>query len=445
MPSALRLLVAATAGLLLGILPAQAANDPGAPAQWNMSLVGAESGWSGGGKGITIAIVDSGVDMAHEDLAGRVLPGQNFVTPNGSAQDDLGHGTHVAGIAAATTNNRKGVVGIAPQATLLPVKVFDKDGATSGTSVYDGIRWAADNGAHVINLSLSVALRTKFVRVPISDAELSSAVRYAWGKGVICVLSSGNDGAIASAFATEPGVVVTATTPQDQLAPYANDVGAARWGMAAPGGAGGDADEDDVLSTYWVASEPNQYAWAAGTSMAAPHVSGAAAVLRGLGLSPQQTVDRLLATARDLAPAGEDSRFGYGRLDVAKAVEGLVSASGGSGGTVPSGAVTTSTTARKASSGGSAAGATTSTAARKGTTTTTSVDAIGAEKVGTSAAGEGDGDGDGGDGVSVEELGAPEGSDPTGGDDGGGGNPVWPIAVLAAGALALVAWRAVRA
>lgn len=354
MSRATRLVAAVGLGILFGVVPARAANDPGAKQQWNMGIVGAETAWATGrGAGITVAVVDTGVDFGHEDLAGRVLPGRNFVTPGKTPQDDHGHGTHVAGIAAAAANNGKGVIGVAPEARVLPVKVFLEDGSTVGSAIYDGIRWAADNGAQVINISLGVSLQAGPVATPIPSNELSAAVRYAWNKGVICVLSSGNDSSLASAFAREPGIVVTATGPNDRLAWYANDVGLAMWGMAAPGGAGNDPpDEDDILSTFWSSSTPNAYARAAGTSMSAPHVSGAAAVLRGLGLSAQQTVDRLRTTAKDLGTPGHDTTYGDGRLDVGKAVAGLK----------PGGGTTTIAT------GG---GATTATTADRRTTTTT--------------------------------------------------------------------------
>ena len=436
-------------GLLGFAWPARAVNDPGLPQQWNMHVVGAETAWKTGvGSGTTIAVIDSGVDFDHEDLTGRVLAGRNFVTPDRSAQDDHGHGTHVAGIAAAAADNAKGVVGIAPSARILPVKVFDADGRTTNTAIYDGIRWAADNGAQVINLSLSASVRAELegreLSVPRSAVDLSAAVRYAWNKGVICVLASGNDGFVASAFANEPGVVVTATDKNDRLAPYANKVGAAMWGMAAPGGAGGDPNEDDILSTYWVKSAASQYAWAAGTSMAAPHVAGAAAVLRGLGLSRDQTVDRLRTTAKDLGDPGRDDAYGDGRVDVAKAVAGLAPAPTT---LTAKGSSVTTTTARTGGGTGSGSGGTGGSRATVVSPRAPSVGMAPTTRGAQAPAAIGeptpmdtdiDGDGDGDD-VKIEELGEPRAS--TSGDD----DSVFPAGAVAAAALGAVALAAARA
>jgi subtilisin family serine protease len=318
--------VAAIATLVfaLRVLPAHAAGDPDLPKQWGMTIVGAPAAWNAGktGTGITIAVVDTGVDLAHSEFVkpNRVLPGINLVTPGTPPQDDNGHGTHVAGIAAAALNGM-GVAGVAPDARILPVKVLDSTGSTVGNSVERGIRWAADQGAQVINLSLSDGGQE------VLGPGTSDAVAYAWSKGSICVFAAGNTYVLGSGFADQNAIVVSATDRHDAKPDYSNGVGMAKWGMAAPGGAGTiAASQDWIWSTYWDGTHPNDYAYDAGTSMAAPHVAGAAAVLRSLGLTPQQAVDRLLATAKDIGATGRDSTFGAGRLDVAKAVAGLPSA-----------------------------------------------------------------------------------------------------------------------
>lgn len=316
----------AAAALVLALtpLPAHATGDPDLPKQWGMTLIGAPTAWNQGktGTGITIAIVDTGVDLAHSEFVkpNRLLPGVNLVTPGTPPQDDNGHGTHVAGIAAAALNGM-GVAGVAPDARILPVKVLDSTGATVGDSVDRGIRWAADQGAQVINLSLSGGGQE------VLGPSTNDAVAYAWSKGAICVFAAGNSYVLGSGFADQNALVVSATDRHDEKPDYSNGVGDAKWGIAAPGGGGTFAPQQDLIwSTYWDGTHPNDYAYDAGTSMAAPHVTGAAAVLRSLGLTPQQTVDRLLATAKDIGPAGKDSTFGYGRLDVAKAVSGLPAA-----------------------------------------------------------------------------------------------------------------------
>ncbi|HSH22684.1 MAG TPA: S8 family serine peptidase, partial [Acidimicrobiales bacterium] len=270
---------------------ALASDDPFFPDQWNLASIGAETAWSKGrGAGTVIAVVDTGVDLAHEDLKPKLLPGRSFIAPGASPQDANGHGTHVAGIAAASTDNALGVAGVAPDAMILPVQVLGSRGVGNVTGVADGIRYAADNGADVINLSFgevstSVQLAPEFV----------DAIRYAWVQGSIPVVAAGNSFVRASGFTDEPAIVVTSTTRDDTRPAYASGVGQARWGMAAPGGDGSPDTRCEVgtgvVSTY----RSNEYACLVGTSMAAPHVAGAAAVLRGLGLSPQQVVDQLLA------------------------------------------------------------------------------------------------------------------------------------------------------
>ncbi|MBW3667998.1 MAG: S8 family serine peptidase [Actinobacteria bacterium] len=351
-----------TAGAFTGMTPAQAAvNDPGYQYQWGMKIIGAEQAWATGtGAGTTIAVVDSGMFFGHEDYAsGKILPGRNFIEDGQRPDDDVGHGTHVAGIAGASTNNGRGVVGVAPDAKILPVRVLELDeddpahtvfgirqGVGTAQDVNAGIRWAVDNGAHVVNLSLGNNVQG------VVGSSFVDAVRYAWDRGVICVIAAGNSFATGSGFSDEPALVVSATNRRDGKPLYSSGVGQAKWGMSAPGGAGTEADVDDILSTYWEPDDnPNTYAYAAGTSMAAPHVAGAAAILRGLGLTPQQTVDRLLATAKDIGSAGRDSTFGWGRLDLAKAVEGLAPAAKAGGSTGTTGA-TGSGTGNTRSSGG---------------------------------------------------------------------------------------------
>ena len=150
-------LVMALAGASLVAGPAAAAgSDPGAPLQWGMALIGAPTAWSRStGRGVVVAVVDTGVDLHHQDLpASRlvVVPGANLIDPAKPPQDDHGHGTHVAGIIGAESGNGVGVESVAPGSTIMPVKVLDSSGSGSGTSVEDGIHFAADHGARVINV-----------------------------------------------------------------------------------------------------------------------------------------------------------------------------------------------------------------------------------------------------------------------------------------------------
>ncbi len=319
-----------TAGLVaLGVVsvsPAIALNDPEYAKQWGLQVIGAKAAWDAGllGEGVDIAVIDTGVHLDHQDLSANIGKGIDLVNDDARAQDDNQHGTHVAGIAAAAIDNG-GTVGVAPRARILPVKVLGADGSGSGSDVSAGIRWAADNGAEVINLSLGEADQSLF------GPSTQEAVKYAWSKGSICVFAAGNDFVLPSGFEDEPALVVSSTSRMDRESDFSNGVGNAMWGIAAPGGAESsvlDPSTEDVFSTVWVAdARRDTYRYLAGTSMAAPHVAGAAAVLRGAGLSPQQTVARLLETAKDLGPPGKDSTFGAGRLDLARASAGLRAAS----------------------------------------------------------------------------------------------------------------------
>jgi subtilisin family serine protease len=339
--------------VLLAALPgaarAQSVDDPvfAQGLQWGLSKVGAPAAWAKGtGSGATIAIIDSGIDAQHEDLAGKVVAQTScFGTAGdpgkctGTARDDNGHGTHVAGIAAAVTNNGKGVAGVAPDAKLMAVRVLrdtcDSSGACTATGtagdVAAGIRWAVDHGADVLNLSLGGDTLQSVLGCAFCDA-----IEYAWSQGVIAVVAAGNDALLPTGFGDEPAVIVTATTREDGHASYSNASSGilrnARWPVSAPGG---EAERDaadcatgghpsGILSTYWLKDEPNrhdQYACLAGTSMAAPHVAGALAILRGMGLAPQAAIDRLIGTARDLGAPGRDGTFGAGLIDVARAAQ----------------------------------------------------------------------------------------------------------------------------
>jgi subtilisin family serine protease len=340
-PRALVALVAA--GLAAGALaaPAPAANDPGRSKQWALDRIGADAAWAAGtGRGTTVAVIDTGVDARHEDLSPKIADDVSCIGAagdpskcSGSGADDDGHGTHVAGIAAAATGNGRGIAGVAPAARILAVRVLQHDPFTDGArgSVGDvraGIRWALGNGADVINLSLGPE-----VSLGVIGAGLDDDIAAAWEAGVVVVVAAGNEILFPSGYGDVDAIVVTATDRQDRKASYASTVGSARWGMAAPGGDGGE--ENGILSTWWAEGEQDRYAYAAGTSMAAPHVAGAAAVLRSLGLSPQQSVERILSTAADLGASGRDSVFGHGRLDLAAATAGL--------GSPPSTGVTTTT------------------------------------------------------------------------------------------------------
>ena len=323
-----------------GAPTASSPNDPLLSKQWGLAQIKAAGAWQRGalGGGTTIAIVDTGVDLNHPDLKAKLLPGADFVsnepcTPG--AQDTNGHGTHVAGIAAAITNNGIGVAGTAPEAMILPVRVLDPTGSGTGPDIVNGIKWAADQGAQVINLSIGEGIDIggiAGISSPVDIDAIGTAVDYAWQHGAVVVAAAGNatfpfcEYPAASAHA----ICVAATDSSGFPTFYSNfplrlDGGVA---VRAPGGAADGSCDDDIWSTYWPGATGAMaetcpykgYDAIAGTSMAAPFVSGIAAMLRGAGLSNQQVLDCLKRTSSN--GGSYDPVWGYGIVSAEAAVAG---------------------------------------------------------------------------------------------------------------------------
>lgn len=285
-------------------------NDPLFEKQWHLEAMGAPAGWAGTnrGKGVVVAVVDTGVAKV-EDLEGTdLLEGATFVPGTSSAADDQGHGTHVAGTIAQTTNNGKGAAGVAPEATILPVKVLSRFGFGNSSWIAAGIDYAADEGADVINLSLGGGY----------SSVIHNAIKKARKKGVIVVAAAGNSGRRGVGYpgALEESIGVSATGPSGAIAPYSS------YGkgvdIAAPGGdkrkAGGG-----VLQNTIDGKGGDHYVEYQGTSMATPHVAGAAAILLGQGMAADAVERTLLDTAR----GGDwNEKFGHGQLDLAAATQG---------------------------------------------------------------------------------------------------------------------------
>lgn len=286
---------------------ATAGPDPLRPKQWAHDLLRTSTAWKAAtGVGVTVAVVDTGVQASHPDLAGRVLQGYDFVGKDTNASDANGHGTHVAGIIAANTYNSIGVAGMTKSAKVLPVRVLDANGEGTDADVASGIIWAANHGADVISLSLAG---------PKSSAE-SSAVAYALSKGVAVVAAAGNDGCplfgpAASYPGADTGVIgVGAVTRTSTIASYSS---CGSWvDVSAPGGdttsAGG------IYSTYFGSS----YASLSGTSMATPYAAATAALAIeeiGPGWTPAGVAQVMGATATDLGSSGRDNNYGAGLIN----------------------------------------------------------------------------------------------------------------------------------
>ncbi len=282
-------------------------DDPYYGQQWHFASIRAEEGWevTRGSSSLTIAVIDTGVDLAHPDLAGRLLQGYDFVAADEYPWDENGHGTHVAGLAAAATDNGVGVAGVDWNARVLPLRVLDASGSGYDSDIASAIRYAADNGADVINLSLGSST---------PSYTLQNAVSYAYGKGVVIVAAAGNDGSGSVSYpAAYSGVIaVGALDSGDRKADFSNY--GSKLDLMAPG--------VGVYSTY----AGGRYQSMSGTSMASPLVAGAAclvlAAFPSLEGRPDDVAGKLTSSARDLGAAGFDEYYGYGKLDLASALKG---------------------------------------------------------------------------------------------------------------------------
>lgn len=272
--------------------------------QWNLPSIETEKGWnlSKGSEKVIVAVLDTGVQADHPDLSGKLLTGKNIVDGSQAPDDDVGHGTHVAGIIAASVNNGEGVAGLSWYNKVLPVKVLDSSGAGSTYSVAEGIIWATDHGAKVINMSLGNYAQAEF---------LHDAIKYAYERDVVLVAASGNDNTERPGFpAAYPEVFAVASTDADGAKSSFSNYGD-YIDVAAPGAS--------IASTY----PGSQYAALSGTSMASPHVAALAGLIRSInpGLSNEEVMTIMRESAQDLGDAGRDNYFGYGQIDVVHALE----------------------------------------------------------------------------------------------------------------------------
>ncbi len=338
--------LAALALTLAAASPASAApNDPFYAKQYGPQQVRAEQAWATSrGAGVVVAVVDSGVDLSHPDLKGKLVRGATFVDcspscgngdwrgPDGVGQSADSHGTHVSGIVAAATGNGIGIAGVAPDAKIMPIKALE-DGSGSFEDIASGIRYAADNGAKVVNLSLGAIQGVQALTVTGIISDVQDAVTYARSKGVSVIAAAGND---AVPLCNTPGfdagtICVAATDKREAPAAYSSgtikpDLKA----VSAPGGSALPACGEDIVSTVpggqgrsAVCGYGTDYDEYAGTSMATPHVAGVAALLFAQGRTLDNVESTLLSTARtpgSLARGVYTTEYGYGIVDAQAAV-----------------------------------------------------------------------------------------------------------------------------
>lgn len=278
-------------------------NDPYLGSEWHLAKINAAAAWDvSQGAGVTIAILDTGVLPGHPDLV--QVPGWNFVDNNNNTADVQGHGTSVAGAAAAITNNGAGVAGVAGAAQIMPIRVADATGYAYYSTIASGVTYAADNGARVANASFSGVY---------ASSSIQSAGNYLKSKGGLLVVAAGNSGANDGSPATSAMIPVSATDGSDLMASWSSY--GSYVAVAAPG------------VGIWTTSSDGSYRSASGTSFASPITAGVVALMMAAKptLSSGQVESLLYSTALDLGTAGRDIYFGYGRIDAAAAVRAATS------------------------------------------------------------------------------------------------------------------------
>lgn len=273
------------------------------PYQWNLIQIEAEEGWeiTEGAEEVIIAVLDTGVDTLHQDLSERIMDGYNALDESDNVEDGHGHGTHVAGIIGAVTNNVTGIAGTSWNNKLMPIKVLDEYGEGSLYEVAAGIRWAVDHGAKVINMSLGD---------PQFSQILYDAVRYAYEHDVVLIAAAGNDNVDQPMFPAgyDEVLAVSAVNRDAEKAVFSNY--GEHIDVAAPG--------ENIPSTF----PDNQYVFMSGTSMAAPHVTGLAGLIRSIrpDLTNDEVLEVIRLSAKDLGEEGKDVYYGYGNISVVNAL-----------------------------------------------------------------------------------------------------------------------------
>ncbi len=292
-----------------------APNDPDYGKQWNLRSINVEAAWDETkGRGATVAVIDTGISPVPDLAKTTFVKGYDFVNDRVEAIDDNGHGTHVAGTIAQSTNNSFGVAGIAYEASLMPLKVLSSSGGGNIADIAEAIRFAADNGAQVVNMSLGGGGESQLMK---------EAIDYAHSKEVVIVAAAGNSNENAAAYpARYPYVIgVSALGPSGTKAPYSNF--GAGIDISAPGGAKDGDDPAGGILQNTINPETGESVFEAyqGTSMAAPHVAGVAALLKAEGISNPDEVEDVLKQSALKVEDDALNHYGAGKLDAAAAVK----------------------------------------------------------------------------------------------------------------------------
>ncbi|MFJ6698819.1 S8 family peptidase [Streptomyces sp. NPDC091272] len=301
-----------SAALVTGCGDGTTKPDPMRDQQYALTSLKLPDAWDRAkGDDTVIAVVDTGVDRGHPDLKGRLVDGYDFVDNDNDPTDKNGHGTHVSGIAAAATDNGVGIAGGAPDAKIMPVRVLGADGSGKDADIAKGITWAADHGAHVINLSLG---ESGLMARLLKGGVLNSAIAAAHSKGAVVVAAAGNDGTALQPYKPRtPVLVVGASGPANRPADFSNF--GAQDAVSAPG-----VKILSTLPTYATkesAKNRTGYGTLDGTSMAAPYVSAVAALLHSQDRNPDQIMAAIRTTAKNPQKL---PKLGLGIVDAAAAV-----------------------------------------------------------------------------------------------------------------------------
>jgi serine protease len=283
--------------------------------QWNLRSINIESAWNETkGDGITVAVIDTGVSRVPDLQKTKFVPGYDFVDDRTLVTDDNGHGTHVAGTIAQATNNNYGVAGIAYEASIMPLKVLSANGGGTVSDIAESIKFAADNGADIINMSLGGSGESQIMK---------EAINYAHNKGVVIVAAVGNANQNSASYpARYPHVFgVSATDPTGEKAPYSNF--GAGVDISAPGGSTSDKNEAGGILQETINPENGKSVFASfqGTSMASPHVAGVAALVKASGIEDPEEITNIIKKSARAVKEDPLNHFGAGQLDAAAAVK----------------------------------------------------------------------------------------------------------------------------